>query len=86
MMGCRQVERAASFYEFPLERNVPADRLLPSIDRFVEFGELKPELITTHQRSYRSFTGYFEAKNEAPLNRGANSSNTGPNGKIKEWC
>jgi hypothetical protein len=36
MMGHRQVEQAALFYEFSLERHVPADHLLRSIDRFVE--------------------------------------------------
>jgi transposase len=41
MMGCRQVEQAALFYEFSLERHVPADHLLRSIDRFVELGELR---------------------------------------------
>jgi len=44
MMGHRQVERAALFYEFSLERHVPADHLLRSIDRFVELGELRREL------------------------------------------
>jgi transposase len=44
MMGCRQVEQAALFYEFSLERHVPADHLLRSIDRFVELGELRREL------------------------------------------
>ena len=32
------------FYEFSLERHVPGDHLLRSIDRFVEFGELRREL------------------------------------------
>ena len=44
MMGRRQVEQAALFYEFSLERHVPADHLLRSIDRFVELGELRREL------------------------------------------
>jgi transposase len=44
MMGHRQVEQAALFYEFSLERHIPADHLLRSIDRFVELGELKREL------------------------------------------
>src|SRR6185369_4032204 len=35
MMGHRQVEQAALFYEFSLEKHVPAD-LLRSIDRFVD--------------------------------------------------
>jgi transposase len=44
MMGHRQVEQAALFYEFSLEQHVPADHLLRSIDRFVELGELRREL------------------------------------------
>jgi transposase len=43
MMG-HQVEQAALFYEFSLERHVPGDHLLRSIDRFVELGELRREL------------------------------------------
>jgi transposase len=46
MMGHRQVEQAALFYAFSLERHVPADHLLRSIDRFVELGELRRELAT----------------------------------------
>jgi transposase len=44
MMGHRRVEQAALFYEFSLERHIPADHLLRSIDRFVEFDELRREL------------------------------------------
>ncbi len=44
MMGQRQVEQAALFYEFSLERHIPPDHLLRSIDRFVELGELRREL------------------------------------------
>ena len=44
MIGHRQVEQAALFYEFSLEEHVPADHLLRSIDRFVELGELRREL------------------------------------------
>jgi hypothetical protein len=44
MMGHRQIEQPALFYEFSLERHVPADHLLRSIDRFVELGELRLEL------------------------------------------
>ena len=43
MMG-RQIEQAALFYEFSLERHVPSEHLLRSIDRFVEFGALRSEL------------------------------------------
>jgi transposase len=46
MMGHRQVEQAALFYEFSLEKHVPGDHLLRSIDRFVELGELRRELAT----------------------------------------
>jgi hypothetical protein len=35
MMGPRQVDQAALFYEFSLERYVTATHLLRSIDRFV---------------------------------------------------
>ena len=44
MMGHRQVEQAALFYEFSLERHVPTDHLLRSIDRFVELSEVRREL------------------------------------------
>jgi len=44
MMGHRQVEQAALFYEFSLERHVPADHLLRSIDRFVELDDVRREL------------------------------------------
>jgi transposase len=44
MMGHRQVEQAALFYEFSLERHIPADHLLRSIDRFVELGDLRRDL------------------------------------------
>src|ERR1700691_475535 len=44
MMGPRQVEQAALFYEFSLERHIPADHLLRSIDRFVELDGVRLEL------------------------------------------
>src|SRR5246127_1185897 len=44
MMGHQKVEQAALFYEFSLERHVPTNHLLRSIDRFVELGELRREL------------------------------------------
>lgn len=44
MMGHRQVEQAALFYEFSLERHVPPDHLLRSIDRFVELSDIRREL------------------------------------------
>ncbi len=39
MMGERTVAQEALFYEFSLERHVPADHLLRSIDRFVDLSE-----------------------------------------------
>jgi len=44
MMGHRQVEQAALFYEFSLERHVPPDHHLRSIDRFVELSDIRREL------------------------------------------
>ena len=44
MMGHRQVEQASLFYEFSLERHVPPDHLLRSIDRFVELDRIRREL------------------------------------------
>ncbi len=44
MMGHQQFEQVALFYEFSLERHVPADHLLRSIDRFVALGDLRREL------------------------------------------
>ena len=44
MMGHQQVEQAALFYEFSLERHIPTNHLLRSIDRYVELGELRREL------------------------------------------
>jgi hypothetical protein len=44
MMGHRQVEQAALFYEFSLEKHVPPDHLLRSIDRFVELDAVRRAL------------------------------------------
>ncbi len=44
MMGERTVAQEALFYEFSLERHVPADHLLRSIDRFVDLSGLREEL------------------------------------------
>jgi hypothetical protein len=44
MMGPRQVEQGALFYNFSLDAHVPADHLLRSIDRFVDLSELRREL------------------------------------------
>ena len=44
MMGPRQVDQAALFYEFSLERHVPGGHLLRSIDRFVDLSEVRGHL------------------------------------------
>ena len=44
MMGARQVDQAALFYEFSLDRHVPSDHLLRSIDRFVDLSGIRQHL------------------------------------------
>jgi transposase len=44
MMGPRQVEQGALFYNFSLDAHVPGDHLLRSIDRFVGLSEVRREL------------------------------------------
>src|SRR5246500_5978880 len=44
MMGPRQVEQGALFYNFSLDAHVPADHLLRAIDRFVDLSEVRCEL------------------------------------------
>ena len=44
MMGERQVAQDALFYEFSLERHVPADHLLRTIDRFVDLSSIRAHL------------------------------------------
>jgi hypothetical protein len=41
MMGPRQIDQVALFYEFSLERHVPATHLLRSIDRFVDLSDVR---------------------------------------------
>jgi hypothetical protein len=47
MMGSRQVEQGALFYNFSIDAHVPADHLLRSIDRFVDLSELRPSRRST---------------------------------------
>ena len=44
MMGPRQVDQAALFYEFSLERHVPAAHLMRSIDCFVDLSDVRSHL------------------------------------------
>jgi transposase len=52
MMGERQTDQAALFYEFSLERHVPADHMLRAIDRFVDL-----EGVRAHVAPFYSSTG-----------------------------
>jgi hypothetical protein len=52
MMGERTVSQESLFYSFNLERHVPADHLLRSIDRFVDLSDLRE-----HLRPFYSETG-----------------------------
>jgi transposase len=52
MMGPRQVDQAALFYEFSLERHVPATHVLRSIDRFVDLSHVR-----SHVAPFYSSTG-----------------------------
>jgi len=52
MMGERTVAQEALFYSFNLERHVPAEHLLRSIDRFVDLSDIREQL-----RPFYSETG-----------------------------
>jgi hypothetical protein len=53
MMGERTVAQEALFYSFNLERHVPADHLLRSVDRFVDLSDIRE-----HLRPFYSSTGW----------------------------
>ena len=48
MMGGRQIDQGALFYEFSLDRHVPSDHLLQSIERFVS--NLSADFVTVDVR------------------------------------
>lgn len=52
MMGERTVAQEAQFYSFNLERHVPQDHLLRSIDQFVDLSGIRE-----HLRPFYSSTG-----------------------------
>ena len=52
MMGERRIAQGALFYEFSLERHVPASHLLRSIDQFVDLSGIR-----AHLRPFYSETG-----------------------------
>lgn len=53
MMGPRQEAQAALFYEFSLEDHVPQDRLLRSIDRFVDLNDIRQYLAEFYSHTGR---------------------------------
>ena len=53
MMGPRQVEQSALFYNFSLDRHVPADHLLRSVDRFIDLAGLRRELAPFYSETGR---------------------------------
>jgi transposase len=53
MMGPRQVAQGALFYEFSLERHVPEDHLVRSIDRFVDLGDVRGRLAPLYSSTGR---------------------------------
>ena len=59
MMGDRQVRQDALFYEFSLERHVPAEHLLRSIDRFVELDGVRRELAPFYSDLGRPSIAFF---------------------------
>ncbi len=52
MMGPRQVDQGALFYEFSIDSHIPTDYLLRAIDRFVDLSGLR-----AHLRPFYSTTG-----------------------------
>src|ERR687894_1968522 len=53
MMGPRQVEQGALFYNFSLDDHVPADHLLRSVDRFLDLAGLRRELAPYYSETGR---------------------------------
>ena len=66
MMGERRVAQEALFYEFSLERHVPADHLLRAIDRVVDLSGLR-----THLRPFYSDLGRLVSFSDATATCGA---------------
>src|SRR5215212_5953713 len=53
MIGERQVDQAALFYEFSLERHVPAEHMLRAIDGFVDLEGVRAHLVTFYSPTGR---------------------------------
>ena len=57
MMGPRQVEQGALFYNFSIDAHVPTDHLLRSIDHFVDLPELRRDAPTfSNTRAFIDFS------------------------------
>ncbi len=69
--GGRRIGQEALFYEFSLERHVPADHLVRSIDRFVELDGLTQELAPFYSEVGRpSIDPELGTSNNPPLAAG----------------
>ena len=53
MMGERQVQQDALFYEFSLERHVPEKHLLRAVDRFVDLSGVRGHLVPFYSETGR---------------------------------
>lgn len=53
MSGERHLAQEALFYEFNLDRHVPADHLLRAIDRFVDLSRMRENLCEIDVRPWR---------------------------------
>jgi hypothetical protein len=76
MMGPRQVEQGALFYNFSIDAHVPADHLLRSIDRFVDLSELRRDLAAFYSFSSKS---WGQAGHPATVEVGHNIASTRSN-------
>ena len=53
MMGERQVDQDALFYEFSFEQHVPLDHMLRAIERFVDLGDIRRRLASFYSTTGR---------------------------------
>lgn len=52
MMGSRQGAQGALFHEISLESHVPVDHPIPSIDRFVDIGDIRRHITHSIARQF----------------------------------
>ena len=53
MMGPKQTDQTTLFYEFSLERHIPAAHMLRNIDRFVDLSVIRSELASVYSLTGR---------------------------------